>query len=200
MALSWKAPQPISPDYRDRLRQTYVTDLGPLHTSLPPRFGRSVQLCINSIDDILTLPMVLLHRELGTRDLIVDEATCHLVGVIGWAEAEVLPFGVNLYSLQLLSGEVHPSHEPWKRYEDYDALQDTFRETFTEEVGGLSDHQVRTIKLARALGLLLEKGFTDRLTNEPRLIPITDTWEHGWNIKMMILNGPLINLETKLDF
>lgn len=178
MALSWKAPQPASLVYRNRLRPT-------LH-----QINGQYSHCTNGTPSP------------GARHsrLIVDEATCHLVGVIGWAEAEVLPFGVSLYSLQLLSGEVHPPHDPWKRYEDYDALQDTFWETFTDEVGGLSDHQVRTIQIAKTLGLLLEKGFTDRLTNEPRLIPITDTWEHGWNIKMMILNGPLINLETKLDF
>lgn len=57
------------------------------------------------MDDILSLPMVLLHRDLGSCNIIVDEATCRLIGVIDWAEAEVCPFGLNLHSLQSLTGK-----------------------------------------------------------------------------------------------
>lgn len=148
------------------------------------------------MDDILSLPMVLLHRDLGSCNIIVDEATCHLVGVIDWAEAEVCPFGLNLHSLQSLTGKLH-LRNGWTRFEDYNTLQDVFWERFEREVGSLSDHQFRSIKLARALGLLLSSGFTSRLANEPKPVPIGDD-EHG-RYNMLSLDGFLINWQTKFD-
>lgn len=148
------------------------------------------------MDDILALPMVLLHRDLGSCNIIVDEATCHLVGVIDWAEAEVCPFGLNLHSLQSLTGKLH-LRNGWTRYEDYDILQDIFWETFKREVGGLSDDQFRSIKLARVLGLLLSSGFTSRLANEPKPVPIGDD-EHG-RYNMLSLDGFLLDPLTKFD-
>ncbi|AEO54507.1 hypothetical protein MYCTH_2115324 [Thermothelomyces thermophilus ATCC 42464] len=196
MALSWKAPRPVSSEYRDTLRQTYVRDLRLLQAALPSRFRSIIQTCLNSIDDILSLPIVLLHRDFGSCNIIVDETTCHLVGVVDWAEAEICPFGMNLHSLQSLTGKLH-LRNGWTRFEDYDALQDVFWERFKQEVGGLSGDQLRTIKLARALGLLLSSGFTSRLGNEPRPVPIGDD-EHG-RYNMMSLDGFLINPQTKFD-
>ncbi|KAH8746624.1 hypothetical protein F5883DRAFT_253920 [Diaporthe sp. PMI_573] len=196
LALSWKAPQLVSPEYRGSLGQTYVRDLQLLHAALPSRFQPIVQTCIDSMDDILSLPMVLLHRDLGSCNIMVDEATCHLVGVIDWAEAEVCPFGLNLHSLQSLTGKLH-LRNGWTRFGDYDNLQDVFWERFKREVGGLSDDQLRSIKLARALGLLLSRGFTSRLANEPEPVPIGDD-EYG-RYNMMSLDGFLINPQTKFD-
>ncbi|KAL2023185.1 hypothetical protein VTK56DRAFT_3308 [Thermocarpiscus australiensis] len=196
MALSWKAPRPVNSEYRDPLRQTYTRDLRLLYAALPSRFQSIIQTCLNSIGDIMSLPMVLLHRDFGSCSIIVDETTCHLVGVVDWAEAEICPFGMNLHSLQSLTGKLHPRNG-WTRFEDYDALQDVFWERFKQEVGGLSDDQLRTIKLARALGLLLSSGFTSRLANEPQPVPIGDD-EHG-RYNMMSLDGFLINPQTKFD-
>ena len=127
---------------------------------------------------------------------MVDERTCHLVGVIDWAEAEVCPFGMNLHSLQPITGKLH-LRNGWSRYEDYDALQAVFWERFGRELGSLSDDKLKTIKRARVLGLLLSSGFTSRLANESRPVPIRDD-EHG-RYNMMSLDGFLINPQTKFD-
>jgi hypothetical protein len=82
MALSWQAPQPVSSEYRGTLRQAYVRDLKLLRASLPARFQPIVQTCLDSIDDILDLPMVLLRQGFGSCNIMVDERTCHLVGII----------------------------------------------------------------------------------------------------------------------
>lgn len=148
------------------------------------------------MDGILSLPMVLLHQDFGSSNIIVDEATCHLVGVIDWAEAEVCPFGLNLYSLQSLTGKLH-LRNGWTRFEDYNTLQDVFWERFKREVGSLSDDQFRSIKLARVLGLLLDSGFTSRLANEPKPVPIGDDENGRYN--MLSLDGFLINSQTKFD-
>ncbi|OBT38960.1 hypothetical protein VE00_10406 [Pseudogymnoascus sp. WSF 3629] len=106
-ALAWKSPQPTDPSYRNGLRQTYTSELQLLLTALPVRFHVIIQSCIDSVDAILSLPMVLLHKDFGDCNIMVDETTCHLVGVIDWAEAEIGPFGLNLSSLQNLSGKLH---------------------------------------------------------------------------------------------
>lgn len=140
--------------------------------------------------------MVLLHRDLGSCNIIVNEATCHLVGVIDWAEAEVCPFGLNLHSLQSLAGKLH-LRNGWTRLGDYDALQDIFWERFEQGAGGLSSDQLQAIKLARVLGLLLSRGFTSRLANAPEPKPLSDD-EYG-RYNMMSLDGFLINPQTRFD-
>jgi hypothetical protein len=151
---------------------------------------------MNSMDNILSLPMVLLHRDFGSSNIMVDEVTCHLTGVIDWADAEVCPFGLTLDSLQSLTGHLH-LRDGWTRFEDYDNLQEVFWSMFKQEVGGLSDDQLRTIKLARVLGVLLSSGFTSRFANQPEPAPIGDDENGRYN--MLSLDGFLINPQTKFD-
>ncbi|KAH9908934.1 hypothetical protein F4778DRAFT_714669 [Xylariomycetidae sp. FL2044] len=196
LALSWKAPLPVSPDVRNSLERTYTRDLRLLQAALPPRFQPVIQTCLGAMNDILSLPIVLLHRDLNSSNIIVDETTCHLVGVIDWAEAEACPFGLNLHSLQTLTGKLH-LRNGWTRYEDYDTLQDLFWTTFLHEVGSLSEDELRTIKLARVLGLLLSEGFTSRLEDQPTPVPIGDDEKGRYN--MLSLDGFLINPQTRFD-
>ena len=125
------------------------------------------------MENILSLPMVLLHRDLNTSNIMVDRTSCHLVGIIDWAEAEICPFGQNLHSLQALTGALHLKNG-WRRYEGYEALQDTFWSTFRDEVGDLSVETIQAIKTARILGLLRSRSFTKRLANMPPATPIRD--------------------------
>ncbi|KAL7920623.1 hypothetical protein ACQKWADRAFT_298010 [Trichoderma austrokoningii] len=53
------------------------------------------------------LPMVLLHGDFTSRNMMVDEATCHLTGVIERAEAEIAPLGLNLDTIEALKGKFH---------------------------------------------------------------------------------------------
>ena len=93
MALSLNAPQEISAEYRATLRQTYHNDnLLMLRSSLPGHFNPMVKRCLDQIDSVFLIPMVLLHRDFGMSNILVDES-CHLTGVIDWAEAEICPFG-----------------------------------------------------------------------------------------------------------
>ncbi|KFZ11635.1 hypothetical protein V501_04639 [Pseudogymnoascus sp. VKM F-4519 (FW-2642)] len=195
-ALAWKSPQLMDVSQRNRLRQTYTTELQLLLTALPVRFRTTIQSCIDSVDAILSLPMVLLHQDFGDSNIMVDETTCHLVGIIDWAEAEIGPFGLNLFALESLSGKLHLQNG-WSRYEDYDILQDTFWNTFKKEVGGVTKEDLRTVSLARTTGLLLTHGFTSRLANDPDHVPIGDDERGRYN--MLSLDGFLINLVTRFE-
>ncbi|GAM82967.1 hypothetical protein ANO11243_009530 [Dothideomycetidae sp. 11243] len=196
MALSWKGAQVVSDGYRTELRGRYIEDLENLHENLPERFKRFICSCLDSIDAIMALPMVLLHKDFGDCNIMVDEVTCHLVGVIDWAEAEICPFGLNLHSLQPLTGRLH-LRNGWTRLEDYDVLQELFWTRFVEEVCGLSEETLRTIKLARVLGLLLSAGFPSRLSNQVKPKPIGND-EQG-RYKTLSLEGFLIDPKSKFD-
>ncbi|EMF15643.1 uncharacterized protein SEPMUDRAFT_39168 [Sphaerulina musiva SO2202] len=50
------------------------------------------------------LPIVLNHGDLLPCNLLVDPSTWHLTGVVDWAEAEYLPFGMTLYGIEHLLG------------------------------------------------------------------------------------------------
>ena len=195
MALSWKTPQEVSHEYRESLRYKYIADLQILLSSLPERFHQVIRRCLDEMDKVLSLPMVLLHHDFGTSNILVDEKSCHLTGVIDWAEAEICPFGQNLHSLQAFTGMLHLKNG-WMRYDDYDALQENFWSTFRNEFGG--DWSVatrRTIHTARVMGLLFSRGFTKRLANMAPPTPIRDDDMGRYN--MLYLDGLLINSSTR---
>jgi len=194
--MSWRSPQPVSVAYREILEQSYRGELSLLQAALPSRFQPSIQACIDSLDSIMSLPMVLLHRDLTSSNIMVDEDTCHLVSVIDWAEAEVCPFGLNLDTLEMLTGKLH-RRDGWIRYEDHAALHTGFWDAFSREVGGLSEQQIKLIKIARMLGLLLSRGFTSRLADQPKPVPIGDDETGRYNT--LSLDGFLINPQTKFD-
>ncbi|PLB49178.1 hypothetical protein P170DRAFT_509780 [Aspergillus steynii IBT 23096] len=171
-ALSWKHPQDVNQMDRDNLYDQYKTELKVLLASLPARFHPFIQESLNSLPAIFSLPMVLLHKDFGVCNIMVNE-TCNLVGVIDWAESEIAPFGLNLYSHQRLISKIHLKHG-WIRYDDYPLLEKIFWATFSDKVGGLGDETTTVIRAARIMGLLLSRGFTSRLANMPEPVPIRD--------------------------
>ncbi|KAK5998058.1 hypothetical protein PT974_00429 [Cladobotryum mycophilum] len=195
-AKAWKSPQPIDGEYREKLRKRPDGELRMLLGALPERFHVFIQRCLDEIDSIMSLPMVLTHQDFGTCNIMVDATTCNLVGVLDWAEAEICPFGLNLQILQSFTGKLH-LRNGWSRYEDYNNLQNVFWGTFRDEVGGLTDDQMRIIRLARILGLLISDGFTSRMANEPEPVPIGNDERGRYN--MLSLDGFLINPTTKFE-
>lgn len=195
MARSWKCPQEVSSEYRTMLARRYTSDLQLLLTTLPKRFHATVQDVLDHLDSVFSLPMVLLHCDFGSSNVLVEDKTCHLTGVVDWAEAEICPFGQNLHSLEAFTGSLHLQHG-WKRYDDYDDLQVSFWDTFSHEIGNdLSRDTKKAIETSRVMGLLLSRGFTKRLANAAPPTPISDDSAGRYN--MLSLDGFLLNPETK---
>ncbi|KAF2460064.1 hypothetical protein BDY21DRAFT_384471 [Lineolata rhizophorae] len=181
-ALAWKNPQDVDQTYREHLRHRHETNLRLLLTSLPDRF-HPIKKSLDSMLAIYSLPMVVLHKDFGTCNIMVDSASCHLVGVIDWAEAEIGPFGLNMHSLQPLMSMFHLKHG-YIRYDDYDILEETFWHSFRKEIGGLG-----------VVGLLLSRGFTSRLANMPKPESIQDDEIGAYNMRH--LDGLLVNPATR---
>jgi hypothetical protein len=149
------------------------------------------------MDAVLSLPIVLLHRDLSTANIIVDES-CHVVGVIDWAEAQILPFGQDLHFLQNLLCALD-LQQGWRPYDDFTILQTTFWRTFRDEVGAdiITRKTISTIKTASIMGLLLYRGFTRRQAKMPRPTPICDDDAGRYN--MLNLDAFIINPTTRID-
>jgi len=195
-AIAWKAPQAVDQDYLDRMAETFEKELHILLVALPDRFHPIIRATVAALPSIYSLPTVLLHQDFGDCNIMVQDETCHLVGVIDWAEAEIGPFGTNLHSLQDLMSKLHMKNG-WTRYEDYDDLVGTFWKTLSDEVGGLDEDTAKAIRAARVLGLLRSWAFTSRLANEPAPVPIKD--DESGRYRMMIIDGLLLNPTTRFE-
>lgn len=106
-ALACKAPQGVEKAYRDGMAVTFEKELQILLVALPDRCHATIRTTLASLPRILSLPMVLLHKDFGDCNIIVEAESCRLVGVIDWAEADIGPFGTNLHSLQDLMSNLH---------------------------------------------------------------------------------------------
>jgi hypothetical protein len=71
-ALAWKNPQKVNQAYRDDLRHRHETELRLLLTSLPDRFHPKIKESLHSMAAIFSLPMVLLHKDFGICNIMVD--------------------------------------------------------------------------------------------------------------------------------
>ncbi|KAJ5948777.1 hypothetical protein N7454_002084 [Penicillium verhagenii] len=189
----WKAPQDVPQVYRTRLRNQYEKDLKLLLTCLPDRFSPLIQAVLESMSEFFSLPMALLHQDFGEFNILVDETTYGLLGVIDWAEAEILPFGLNLFHHQRMISKIHIT-QGWSRYDDYRSLEEVFWNTFQKETE-VSDKTVSIIKMARIMGVFLMVGFTPRLADQPEPVPIRD--DESGAYKMRELDGLLINPATR---
>lgn len=92
-ALAWKNPQIIDQHFRETLQQRYERDLRPLLAALPDRFRPVIQQSIDALPAIVSLPIVILHKDFGVCNVMVDANNNHMVGNIDWAEAEIGPLG-----------------------------------------------------------------------------------------------------------
>lgn len=76
-----------------------------LESALPDRFKKFAISNLQKMRDLEQLPWTLTHGDLIPSNVLVDPETGGIIGLLDWAEAEWLPFGVGLYGLEELLGE-----------------------------------------------------------------------------------------------
>jgi hypothetical protein len=130
------------------------------------------------------LPVVLTHGDLRAGNLLVgddddDDGGGELVGVVDWAEAEYLPFGMALYGVEHLLGRVERSGDDdddgrmrFVYCEGAKGLREGFFELLRSEIVELREPRVwEAVMLSRAVGILLwhgiawDEGRLDRVVN-----------------------------------
>jgi hypothetical protein len=142
-----------------------------LSTELPARFRPVALQILSQMPQIEALPWVLTHGDILPGNIIVEPSSGHLHGLVDWAEAERLPFGICLYGLEEILGEA--TVFGFQYHVHATNLRDIFWNELKRHVPELLQAPVlRAVKLARALGVLLwygiafDNGAIDRVVQE----------------------------------
>jgi hypothetical protein len=205
MAQSWRSSSGALPKSRATRADTPMQEISSWQSRCPGKVGSSIISRLRKLSDNLpgaslrqvaetTLarvqamqeyPVVLNHGDLIPSNIVVDEDTWEITGLVDWAEAEYLPFGTCLYGLENLLGYIpHPaisSPEDSSRSDDpplafvyYDSvpdLRELFWERLFEAVPEMKTRQ-DDVKTMRDVGVLLwygyawDDGAVDRVMNE----------------------------------
>ncbi|KAH6611034.1 kinase [Trichoderma cornu-damae] len=122
---------------------------------------RHVSEAKRQLDGVEASDWCLTHGDLLPGNMMVDAETGRLTGLIDWAEAEWLPFGMALYGVEEVLGEHVPS-EGFRYYEDHGKLRQLFWNellSFAGDRGGPSlEEGRRRVEASRTLGILLWRG------------------------------------------
>jgi len=104
------------------------------------------------------LPVVLTHGDLLPSNIMVDSKTWKISGMVDWAEAEYLPFGMSLYCVDHLLGRLQgPNKFVW--YDSATELRAVFWGALWKRIPRLDDQVVqKAVRLARDIGVLLWHG------------------------------------------
>ncbi|KAE8448411.1 hypothetical protein EG329_009475 [Mollisiaceae sp. DMI_Dod_QoI] len=172
LARSWKESSNQSLPLGN-VGKTIVTRLRALIAGLPLRFRPATRKVILNMHRIEALPWVLTHGDIVAGNIMVEPATGRLTGLVDWAEAERLPFGICLYGLEELLGEMSPSGFQYRR--DAGRLRAIFWTELRNAISDLEqDHVLEAVTLSRDLGVLLwhgiafDDGAIDRVVQEGR--------------------------------
>ncbi|KAF2641836.1 hypothetical protein P280DRAFT_286289 [Massarina eburnea CBS 473.64] len=155
-----------------------VPKLWKLARDLPDEtLRRRAQDTLQKLRNLVSYPLALNHGDLIPTNILVDEETWEITGLVDWAEAEVLPFGTCLYGLEYLLGSIKYSSSrhtsiPTFDYDDgADELRRVFWNVMVKENPEMKD-RIEEVRVMRDLGVLLWSGYAwdegkiDRVVNE----------------------------------
>jgi hypothetical protein len=131
--------------------------LNSLCSHLPNRFRARAREILAKLSQIESLPWILTHGDIVAANIMVDLSSGNLTGLVDWAEAERLPFGICLYGLEEILGEV--TEDGFEYSPDAQQLRTTFWLELCNMIPKLQqEHVLESVKLARDLGVLLWHG------------------------------------------
>jgi len=173
-ARSWADAVPANSGFEKGLVGTSMRRRLEMMMVLPEHFRPVVKSTLLHLDKIMLLPWVLSHGDLVPANIMVDPRTGHLSGLIDWAEAERLPFGVGLYGLEELLGEDVPG-VGFRYYADAEQLRHAFWGELYAAIPDLGKTaSVSLLQAAQVAGILLwhgiafDDGSLDRVVQEGR--------------------------------
>ncbi|KAN0078630.1 hypothetical protein V8E54_005143 [Elaphomyces granulatus] len=172
LAKGWRQPLP-SPIGQGLVGSSLEARLEAMSTGLPLRFQPFCRNVLRHLNSIKALPWVLTHGDILDTNIMVDPATGSLHGLVDWAEAEYLPFGVATVGLEEILGQMTPDGFIYAA--DAERLRQTFHQELRTEIPDLCQPELQsTVSLARDLGVLIwhgiafDDGSLDRVVQEGR--------------------------------
>lgn len=165
--------QPTLHQCTGKVGSTILSRLSKLVENLPEEhlntIARDTMTCIKTLTDY---PIVLNHGDLIPSNILINEETWAITGLVDWAEAEYLPFATCLYGLEHLLGYVDMSDDPtFEYYENASELRELFWSRLFDLVPSLKGREAE-LRTMRRLGILLWYGFAwddgaiDRVVND----------------------------------
>ncbi|KAK6950051.1 hypothetical protein Daesc_008374 [Daldinia eschscholtzii] len=126
--------------------------------NLPSRFRSIARSVLADLPEIEALPWTLSHGDFLPSNVMVDPKSGELLGLLDWAEAEYLPFGVGMYGLQELLGEDKDGHFVY--YPEAKHLRNLFWAELLSQLPELSQNPRRVVLIRKAqiLGIFLWHG------------------------------------------
>lgn len=114
-------------------------------------------------------PQVLTHNDFSVTNILIDEDTFEITGIVDWSLATIMPFGMDLDVLFLTTGfmDLHG----WHNY----GCKPQLIEVFWEEFWAITrieaeEHRRRTRRLAEAagkIGAILRLAFRRNVNGSP---------------------------------
>ncbi|KAI1502664.1 hypothetical protein F5X99DRAFT_148860 [Biscogniauxia marginata] len=126
--------------------------------NLPKRFRRVARSLLVDLPRIEALPWTFSHGDFLPSNIMVCPESGKLLGLLDWAEAEFLPFGVGIYGLEELLGE-----DQGGRFVYYPEVKHLRRLFWSELLFALPElaqdaRLVTLVEKAQTLGILLWHG------------------------------------------
>lgn len=169
--------------WRHRRSGTEVTEKGTVGRSLqwridlmasrlPDRFRKLACSAQQRLKETEGLPWIMSHGDFIPANILVSPETGRVTGLLDWAEAEWLPFGVGMYGLEELLGE--DVDGCFQYYPEAGKLRALFWRELLSDIPELSrsPDTLARVREAQVLGVLLwhgiafDDGRLDRVVEE----------------------------------
>jgi hypothetical protein len=157
-AQSWNCPQHLKPGDSNALIAEFLSKLDLLAQSLPARFLPNLQRVSRMLPSLFSgaLPFVLCHEDLSEMNILINPETGNITGIVDWAEARILPFGLTLWGFENTLGFM--DSKGWQYYDNRRQLEDLFWQSFWTKAPNASKVDLELIRAARMLGLFCRYG------------------------------------------
>lgn len=165
-ARCWMSPQPVASAEREALLGDIKRRLG-LFSHRPSALAPALTpLVVADLETCLPLlfedgyRQVLTHGDLSLTNVLVDQDTLEITGIVDWSMASARPFGMELDSLFLMTGCTDRSG--WHDYSCHERLHSIFWEEFWS-LTGVGESQKQDIRhlagQAARIGAILRYAF-----------------------------------------
>ncbi|KAI1169633.1 hypothetical protein F4777DRAFT_201592 [Nemania sp. FL0916] len=160
-ALTWRNAKSAEEllDEKRTVGSSLTLRLESMSASLPPSLRYIASSILSDMSGIEALPWVFTHGDFLAANIMVNAYSGKLTGLLDWAEAEWLPFGIGMYGLEELLGEDNENDE-FVYYPEAKHLRNLFWKHLIILIPELSRDPKRLalVKRAQRLGILLWHG------------------------------------------
>jgi hypothetical protein len=164
-----------------RVGSSIISRLAKLREELPDECLRRIaSTTLERVKTMDNYPVTLNHGDLIPSNILVDEDTWEITGIVDWTEAEYLPFGTCLYGLENLLGYIttaspgtssHRAAPTFTYYDNAPRLREMFWSHFFKAMPE-AESRLEDVRAMRDMGVLLWYGYAwddgkiDRVVNE----------------------------------